>query len=47
MTGVYPFILHASDGRERRMLVWFPTDEVCKDFYEKAAKCGLKLTIIE
>ena len=45
MTGIYELTLHAPDGRERRMLAWFPTDEVRQDFYEKARKRGLTVTI--
>jgi hypothetical protein len=37
--------LTAPDGRERRTLAWFPTEECRKDFYEKAARRGLTVTI--
>lgn len=43
MTGIYELTLRAPDGRERRMLAWFPTDEVQQDFYEKARKRGLDI----
>ena len=45
MTGIYELTLRAPDGRERRTLAWFPTDEVRQDYYEKARKRGL--TVIE
>lgn len=44
MTGIYELTLRAPDGRERRMLAWFPTEECRRDFYEKAAKRGLTIT---
>ena len=37
--------LTAPDGRELRTLAWFPTEECRRDFYEKAAKRGLTVTI--
>lgn len=45
MTGIYELTLRAQDGRERRMLAWFPNDAVRQDFYDKARK--RRLTIIE
>lgn len=45
MTGVYDLTLRASDGRERRMLAWLPTEAVRQDFYEKAHKNGLEIVI--
>lgn len=45
MTGVYDLTLRASDGRERRMLAWLPTEAVRQDFYEKARRNGLKVII--
>lgn len=44
MTGIYELTLRATDGRERRTLVWFPTDAVRKDFYGKARRSGLEIT---
>ena len=38
--------MRAPDGRERRTLAWFPTDEVQQDYYEKARKRGLTVTEI-
>ena len=43
MTGIYELTLRAPDGRERRTLAWFPTEEVRQDFYEKARKRGLEI----
>lgn len=43
MTGIYELTLRAPDGRERRTLVWFPTEGVRNDFYEKARKRGLEI----
>ena len=43
MNGIYELTLLAPDGRERRTLAWFPTDEVQQDFYEKARKRGLEI----
>lgn len=40
---VSELMLRASDGRERRVLAWFPTDKVRQDFYEKARKRGLEI----
>ena len=42
---VYPLTLTAPDGRELHTLAWFPTEECRRDFYEKAAKRGLTVTI--
>lgn len=44
MNGIYELTLRAPDGRERRTLAWFPTDEVRQDYYEKARKRGLEIT---
>lgn len=41
---VYELTLRTNDGRERRTLAWFPTDDVRKDFYEKAARRGLEIS---
>lgn len=41
MTGIYELTLRAPDGRERRTLAWFPTEEVRKDLHEKAERKGL------
>lgn len=43
MNGIYELTLRAPDGRERQTLAWFPTEEVRKDFYEKASKRGLEV----
>lgn len=43
MTGVYDLNLRASDGRERRMLAWFPTEAIRQDFYEKARRSGISI----
>lgn len=42
---VYPLILRAPDGRERRTLAWLPTEQVRQDFYEKARRNGLEVII--
>lgn len=44
MTGIYELTLRVPDGRELRTLAWFPTEECRRDFYEKAARCGLTVT---
>ena len=43
MNGIYELTLRAPDGRERRTLAWFPTEEVRQDYYEKARKRGLEI----
>ena len=43
MNGIYELTLRAPDGRERRMLAWFPSEEVRQDFHEKARKRKLEL----
>ena len=43
MNGIYELTMRATDGRERRTLAWFPTEEVRQDFYEKARKRGLEI----
>ncbi|MBQ8713091.1 MAG: hypothetical protein IJ551_09790 [Prevotella sp.] len=43
--GIYELILRAPDGRERRTLAWFPTAQCKQDYYDKARKCGLTITI--
>ena len=45
MTGVHELTLRAKDGRERRTLAWFPTEEVRQDFYDKARRNGLTVII--
>ena len=47
MTGIYELTLRAPDGRERRTLAWFPTDEVRQNYYEKARKRGLEIEATE
>ena len=43
MNGIYHLTLRAGNGRERRILAWFPTDAVRQDFYDKARKRGLEI----
>lgn len=43
MTGIYELTLRAPDGRERRTLAWFPTEEVRQDLHEKAEHKGLTI----
>ena len=43
MTRISEIILRASDGRERRTLVWFPNEQVRQDYYTKARKRGLEI----
>jgi hypothetical protein len=43
MMGVYDLTLRASDGQERKMLAWLPTEAVRQDFYEKARRNGLEI----
>lgn len=47
MTGIYELTLRASDGRERRVIAWFPTDAVRNDFYEKAYRLGISVTEVK
>lgn len=44
--GICELILRTPDGRERRTLAWLPTEAVRQDFYDKAAKRGLAVEII-
>ena len=41
VANVYRLVLRAPDGREQRTLAWFPTEEVKKQYYDKAHKRGL------
>ena len=45
VNGVYELTLRASDGRERRIIAWFPTEAVRQDFYEKARRNGIEIVI--
>ena len=45
-TNVQGLTLTAQDGRELRTLAWFPTEACREDFYEKAARRGLTVTLI-
>jgi len=45
MTGIYDLTLRGSDGRERRMLAWLPTEAIRQDFYERARRNGLEVII--
>ncbi|MBQ9646101.1 MAG: hypothetical protein IJV24_07075 [Prevotella sp.] len=45
MTGVYELILRAPDGREQSTLAWLPNERCKQDFFEKARKRGLTITI--
>lgn len=42
---VYPVTLRAKDGRERRELVWFPNDQVRREFCDKARRNGLEVIV--
>lgn len=44
MNDIYPLTLQAPDGRERRTLAWFPTEQVRQEFYEKATRHGISVT---
>ena len=44
--GICELILRTPDGREPRTLAWLPTEAVRQDFYDKAAKRGLAVEII-
>lgn len=46
MNTIQAITLTAPDGRELRTLAWFPTEECRRDFYDKAAKRGLTVTLI-
>ena len=35
--------LRAKDGRERKTLVWLPTEETRREFFAKAKKNGLEV----
>ena len=45
MNNVYNVTLRAKDGRERTELVWLPTEETRREFYERARKNGLEVII--
>ena len=45
LTDVYALTLTATNGQERRTLAWFPTEAVRQDFYMKAKRNGLTVTI--
>ena len=45
MDNVYNVTLRAKDGRERTELVWLPTEETRREFYERARKNGLEVII--
>lgn len=45
MTNIYELTLTAPDGRERHTLAWLPTEEVKQDFYMKAKRNKLTVTI--
>lgn len=47
VNGIYDLTLLVSDGRERRIIAWFPTDAVRKDFYEKANRHGISVTEVK
>ena len=44
--GIYELLLTAPDGRTRRTLAWLPNEAVRQDYYDKAAKRGLTIEII-
>ncbi len=41
MDKVFELTLRAADGREKRVLAWFPTSACRQDFYDKARRRGL------
>lgn len=43
MQGIYELTLKAPDGREKRTLAWIPTEEVRRNFYEKARQNGIDI----
>jgi hypothetical protein len=47
MKRVFGVTLRAGDGRERRELVWLPTEDVRREFYRRARKNGLEVIINE
>ena len=40
---VFELTLRAHDGREKKTLVWFPTEQTRREFYERAARNGLEV----
>ena len=40
---IYGLTLRASDGRERKVLAFLPTEETRKNFYEQCRKRGLEV----
>ena len=43
MNNIHELILRAPDGRERAVLAWFPTAQVCQHFHDRAKKNGLEV----
>lgn len=43
MKDVYSLTLRTNDERERRELVWFPTDKCRQEFLKRARKNGLEV----
>ena len=42
---IYEIILKTPDGREKRMLVYLPTEEIKQNFLASAERKGLEVTI--
>lgn len=47
MEDVYGITLRAKDGRERRELVWLPTNKCRQEFLKRVHKNGLEIIINE
>ena len=43
MNNVMGLTLRARDGREQRTLAWLPTEEIRREFYERARRNGLEI----
>lgn len=43
MTGIYALTLRAPDGRERKMVAWFPDEGFWQRFSEKARRNGIEI----
>ena len=40
---VFELTLRAPDGREKKMLVWLPTAQTRREFFERAVRNGLEV----
>ena len=43
VSGIYELTLRSSDGREKHILAWLPTEETRREFYAKAERNGIEI----